>query len=505
MPATPLIAINDILRYIVSHLATDLDVPTPESPRFELDDSGADEARQALVRLAIAHSTFTKPALAALWRFLPSEEPLKHLLCVVGIAQRPPRDRNEWITLPMVLLGTPATHQSGWARFQEYASRVRTITIDPSLPTFGFPTKLVQDTFWSQVSSTFGDAPILPQLEAATLFSINPFAVCDFDMGALCLLNPSIRELNITCPGNSLSACLPSGHNLEVLSVVVPVAVLEIETLPQLYPRLRSLKVDEDGIHPDDLALFATLPNLEHLSIVLSPYAPLNGPITFAELRSLDVFSYDFSDVGLLIAHVDAPKLQSLSVSESHEDSDDTYPQELSTHLRTLVQKHPSLTAFRWVARDLSSFGHPRTADTTSLAALFAPLLSDLLSMRRFSASFAPPYIPCSESPSDFQKIAEAWGRPVHALRELEVGSVVLTSEEGAEAARQGRVLRGLMQHIFPGAKISFPIRASLGRRMVAGGGEEDDDDEEEDEEDEVVEEGEEAEEDEDMESADEP
>ena len=480
------------------------------------------------------------------------------------------------------LLGTPATHRSSWERFREYASLVRKITIDPSIRALDFraPGKLRQETFWSQVSSALDDEPILPRLEAATLFSLNPFALFDFDMGALCLLTPSMRELNVICPGVGpaersnfravLSVCLPCSHDLEVLSVVVPVSILEVEALPQQYPRLRSLKVDEDGIEPDQLALLATLPNLEHLSIVLSPYAPLDRPITFPELRSLDVFSYDFAGVGLLVAHLNAPKLRSISISEAHGGCDKTYSQTLFQHLSTLATRHSALSAFRWVSRDSDSFvpahAHTRRAETTwTLAALLAPLLSALPAMRRFSASFTLPPIPCSAL--DFEKVAEAWqgleefslsvsgcgGRgvepgleslavfarhcprlrtlripsvkfdpddaaastvqagPHSELRELRVGNAILASTEFEEATRQGKVLRGLMRQIFPSAKISFPVRASLGRsrREVAsvheGGedGEEDDEDEDEDEDEEDGDEEDGDEEDEDIDSAD--
>ena len=43
--------------------------------------------RQALARSARACRAFAYPALAALWRSLPSDEPLLRLLCTLGIAQ----------------------------------------------------------------------------------------------------------------------------------------------------------------------------------------------------------------------------------------------------------------------------------------------------------------------------------------------------------------------------------------------------------------------------------
>ncbi len=410
---------------------------------------------------------------------------------------------------------------------------MRAITIDPAVRTSEFPSKLRQDTFWSRLSSALGDTPILPRLKTATLFSPHPFSIFDFDMGVLRLLNPSIHELNVLFLGvgpgerskirTALSACLPPGHNLEALSVVVPISVLDIEPLPQLYPRLRRLKIDEDGIRPHHLALLATLPKLEYLSIDLNTYAPLDIPVAFTELRSLDVFSYAFDGIGMLIAHVDAPQLRSLSISETHPDSDETYPQELSNHIRTLASKHPFLSAFRWDNRDISSAGLESVsrADTT-LAELFEPLLS-LRAMRSFSASFIGPLIPYSRS--DFRKMAEAWpdletfdisvagrgsdqyadleslasfarhcprlrelrvpnlkfdpdasttvvpvGPPTpHWLRELKVGNVVPSAGQFEDAIRQRTVLTGLIKQIFPSAKIHFPvIRAPLRSRKVA-------------------------------------
>ena len=422
------------------------------------------------------------------------------------------------------------THGPSWQKFQEYASLVRTITIDPSIRTSEFPSKLRQGTFWARLSSVLGDMPILPRLRSAILFSMCSFSVHDFDMGLLRLFNPSIYELTVLFFGvgrgeqvnfrTILSACLPSGQNLEALSVVVPVSVLDIESLPQLYPRLRRLKVDEGGILPKQLALLTTLPNLEYLSIVLTPFVPLDIPVTFTKLRSLDIFSDAFVWIDVLIAHMDAPKLRSLFISEMHPDSDETYWEKLSHHLRTVASKYPTLTTFRWDNRDITSAGLESTSRAgMTLAELFDPLLS-LRAMRSFSASFLGPLIPYSSS--DFEKIAEAWpdietfdlslagrgpdqyadlgslasfarhcprlrelrvpnvkfdadasnpvvGLPTpHWLRELNVANVVLPTEQFEEVNRQRTVLLGLIQEVFPSARIHFPvIRAPLQPRKI--------------------------------------
>ena len=98
MPATSLIDVNDILLYIVSNIAVDFDAGMVDLAGIEssIEPKKVDIARRTLARLAQVHTRFNQPALAALWKFLPSDEPLKHLLCLVGIAQRPPHHEDVW-------------------------------------------------------------------------------------------------------------------------------------------------------------------------------------------------------------------------------------------------------------------------------------------------------------------------------------------------------------------------------------------------------------------------
>ncbi|PIL25896.1 hypothetical protein GSI_11649 [Ganoderma sinense ZZ0214-1] len=522
------IIFNDILYHILSHITADIDIqPTFESC-FPSGASKSNTARCTLARLATAHSSFTKPALAALWGFLPSDKALKHILWVIKTEEDSPLENYEAVV----------THGPSWTRFQEYASLVRTITIDPSVRTAHgqYPSKLRHGTFWARLSSALGGTPILPGLKSAILFSMHHFGEYDFDMGSLCLLNPSIHDLNVLFLGvgrgeqgnfrTVLSTCLPSatGHTLETLSVIVPVPVLDINAFPQSYPRLRRLKIDEGGILPEQLTLLATLPDLEYLSIVLPPFEHLHIPVVFPELRSLEIFSYAFVWIKLLIAHMACPKLQSLFISETHPDSDDTYSQELSDLLRTVTSKYPSLMAFRWDNRDITSAGMESASKAgMTLAELFDPMLS-LRAMRSFSASFIGPLIPYS--PSDFQKMAEAWpeletfnlalagsgpdqyadlqslasfarhcprllelriptikfnpsdtsapfvGSPMpHWLQELKVAKVALPTDEFEEVTRQQTVLLGLAKQVFPSARINFPvIRNRLRSRMLMAG-----------------------------------
>ena len=80
---------DDIFFQILSHLCADPKADGPSSLSFR-ETRESISARKALACLARTHSSFTQPALAEMWRSLPSQEPLEHLLLVVGIAQRPP-------------------------------------------------------------------------------------------------------------------------------------------------------------------------------------------------------------------------------------------------------------------------------------------------------------------------------------------------------------------------------------------------------------------------------
>ncbi len=80
--------LHDILHCIISHLDPDPYVYSAYHPEGR-------SVRQSLARLAAAHNTFTQPALSALWRYLPNDDALKHLLCVVGVAREVPHEDKE--------------------------------------------------------------------------------------------------------------------------------------------------------------------------------------------------------------------------------------------------------------------------------------------------------------------------------------------------------------------------------------------------------------------------
>ena len=344
---------------------------------------------------------------------------------------------------------TPASHRSGWRRFQEYVSLVREIVIDPFTDTanksaWGRP----QDTFWGQLCSTLHPKPILPRLERAAIRSTktrdmrvlgflafrvrgtkNPLAI---DTGMLRLLNPALHELDIQVTvsqhatpstldklGKALATCFSSMQSLEVLSIDVPnlASILDVESLPRSHPRLRYLKLNDRASSGLSLRALTALPNLEYLHTNLcrsTARATLpSGRITLAGLRSLTVSCSNVAAISNLLAHVNAPLLEIFSVCRVVSDpSVEHLPRELLRNLRTLVAQCPSLTAFEWsstVQSGVRRAGHlVRGRSIIPLAEFFAPLLSHR-TMRGFSVRFGGrgPVVPYTLV--DFCAIAEAW------------------------------------------------------------------------------------------------
>ena len=74
---------EDIAYQVFEHLYASTDIDSVEDGVVEHVIS----CRQALARSARTCKAFTYLALAALWRSLPSDEPLLQLLCILGVAK----------------------------------------------------------------------------------------------------------------------------------------------------------------------------------------------------------------------------------------------------------------------------------------------------------------------------------------------------------------------------------------------------------------------------------
>ena len=135
---------------------------------------------------------------------------------------------------------------------------------------------------------------------------------------------------------------------------------------------------------------------------------PVSFSVTFGRLSKLAVSCSQFHEVGIFLAHIDAPRLRSLSVTETWGNAD-AIAQELPNHLHTLVAKCPALTAFELDSQQahILKVGYMGQRPVGApLAELIAPLLS-LRTMQRFAAWFSGPAVPYI--PADLHAIAEAW------------------------------------------------------------------------------------------------
>ncbi len=279
--------------------------------------------------------------------------------------------------------------------------------------------KIWKGDFWCRLSSSLGNTPILPSLGAASLLSPTSFKHRPFDTGVLRLLNPSIRELNIILPQcesdqitvqKALSDCFSLFHNLEVLSVETPVPALDLGSLAQSHHRLGYLRLDTNfQVSASHLTLLATFKSLQYLSIDLSPQAPLNSPVAFTRLRILAVSGNQFGAICAFVAHMDAPRLRSFSMFETHTDSSTMHP-EVGTILRTLVVKCPFLMAFEWESQQSLGIPAEEVDSRSRVLAMLAELIGPLLShptLRSFSAHFRSPTV--LYTPADVREMAEAW------------------------------------------------------------------------------------------------
>uniref|UniRef100_A0A5K1JT82 InlA n=1 Tax=Ganoderma boninense TaxID=34458 RepID=A0A5K1JT82_9APHY len=179
-----------------------------------------------------------------------------------------------------------------------------------------------------------------------------------------------------------------------------------MESLPQSYPCLRSLKLERASMDLNDLRPLADLPNLEHLSVSHMSFSDSSYPLTLAGLLSLTVSTSSLRDI--LFTHLNVPRLQSFSLSETRKDSSHI-SQEFPNYLRTLLTKCPALTAFSWTStqvwRNRKHSSGTRRADAP-LAELVAPLLEHR-TLRHFEMQLCGPIVPYT--PSDFGACAEAW------------------------------------------------------------------------------------------------
>ena len=304
----------------------------------------------------------------------------------------------------------------GWKRFEEYASLVRKIIVDPSRvskPSSIAPPPLLHDTFWCRIAAIFGDTPILPRLTAIHFISADTRR--SIDMGALRLLNSGVRELTIEYSSlplghvgrleTAFANCLPSTPKLERLSLKLDCPLVDLDALPQSHPHLRHLRVSAT-VDPHCLTSLAALPHLESLSISLFARVNVHTTLRFKRLLSLSVYRLGLDTASPLLTPVEAPRLRKLFISTSHIDPRG-FRADLFRSLLPFSERFPCLTTFRWSCSFVAlSHGLPASSGSATLAAIIEPLLS-LRTLRNLLLEVRGPVVPYSSA--DLGRMAEAW------------------------------------------------------------------------------------------------
>ena len=322
-----------------------------------------------------------------------------------------------------VNLGTHA----GWMRFQDYASLVRRLTIDPFVDddTSTSRPPLITDSVWCQLTTPLGRMTILPHLKVVTMKSVVDHGR-SLDTGTLCLVSPGIRELTIdfarswTLPHRDLTqdmlqtsfaSLFTSTPNLEKLVVRSAVPILVWKSLPPSHARLRQLKVTTALRDLDDLLHLTSLPNLEHLTCHIEIRKAYRiGPIRFEKLHTLFVAGYWRTANDDILAHIEAPRLRVLAAQGTKFlGSAERIPQKSSQHFRTVATTFRSITSFSWLCSQMRWVGGPPLwVDIgATLAELLEPL-SPLRTLRRVTVRFCGPTI-VPYSSSDLEWIANTW------------------------------------------------------------------------------------------------
>ncbi|KAI1787414.1 hypothetical protein LXA43DRAFT_713039 [Ganoderma leucocontextum] len=475
------------------------------SPHLDPEQSSSEEDiflfRQTLLRSALTCRNFTRPALTALWRWLPSDKPLISLLCTLGIAQdRVLLERGPPITTSYGLsaLKDPRMHPN-WTRFLEYAMRVRKICLNPSTDPLG-----VKWSIWTEVTQFIPDEPILPRLQSVDITSNDMFAPCT---APLLLVAPSVREMTVWLRGSNddriydpkpnyvLSEACARAPHLQTIALSIIPWVLDPSFL-HYNPHLRSVSI-HSLLKMENLAPLTHLTELEYLSIIPHSIDIGNGvaPLYFPSLRALLVRS-DWRFIEDLLDGLQAPHIHSLSLHVSRIDPRQAIEQPrrcLQTIATTFSTLEKLCVECAETPRHPSHYRIPFSAtaplDTrAALMAIIEPLLS-LSRLRHVSLSF--PIFLLRLASDDVHRLSEAWpdiedlridiatvdrGRAglestVHfahrcpRLRALRLPAMDLAVDafEGLEYPAEPHLLRDLNV-----TEVLFPREADLSREIMA-------------------------------------
>ncbi|TBU60045.1 hypothetical protein BD310DRAFT_923761 [Dichomitus squalens] len=271
------------------------------------------DSRRSLAMAARTCRAFADPALKMLWSSLPDDQPLADLLCTLGIGRGdggwavrsflvganphgfllPPAvfggSRNFCFrffgfvglqSMSISIPGDPRTHVH-WARFVEYASRVRAV----ALFIFEGPK---WSRLWDELQSAAGGITILPMLYTVTFCEVGSRRAVT--PGIFALIPPSVGKLRLPLPPSRLDSSM----------------------IRTYFPHIRYMDVQpECGV--EDVRMLAGFPTLRCLSISVS-FAVLSPNLILPVLGTL-VMEGSWPNLTTLLNSAHLPSLHTLSVA----------------------------------------------------------------------------------------------------------------------------------------------------------------------------------------------
>ncbi|KAI0364990.1 hypothetical protein BV20DRAFT_955264 [Pilatotrama ljubarskyi] len=289
---------TDLLHAVFSQLAHP---PCLASPPRERENAPG-ERELTLARVARVCKSFKDPALRVLWASLPTLFPLWSLLVpfkVVGEHLDAPPEHSYKYTL------TEQPSPENWARFLQYAARVRQVRYDEHTVT------RVDPSVWVYITRFLRGAVLLPRLHSLGWAISSPY-----DTTLLTVLSPSLRKLQLFFFFDSAKwgPLLRQQSSLDLL----------VRSVCAEAPELRELQLTE-LVFPQTLRTMATrLPHLRRLDlhgcIDLIDASTLRALASMHMLEVLDNVPLQFpEDTRLDFAGF--PALKQLSVSGGARDT----------------------------------------------------------------------------------------------------------------------------------------------------------------------------------------
>ncbi|TFK79380.1 hypothetical protein K466DRAFT_606186 [Polyporus arcularius HHB13444] len=399
--------VQDILYEVVPYL----------NPEYYADREEIARAQKTLLHCALTCRNFARPALNVLWSCLLSDKPLLKLLCTLGIVLEVETEGSASKPIYTYAYQGDLRAHTQWKHFQEYASQVRSITLDPIAR---------EGSIWDILVPQLRGDSVLPALRKAILSpesslprdgdaSVPPVGN-DSTRGALWLISPSVHQLSVSFPERGLDIPMSAVQEIVELAcrMTPDLDELRIRTPRPIdldflrsHERLRTIEI-ENVMDTDALEPISTLPRLEHLSLLLGGASSIR--LTFDHVRVL-VLKGPWPHLTSFLDETELPQLRSFSAIVTQGGPADL-ASECASCFATLSRKYTRLTTLH-VKRHRPSipFTHSRLAMEPALAGsslsfIVHPLLAlhELRDVSLLLDGFIFPY-----SSSDIQSFAESW------------------------------------------------------------------------------------------------